>query len=190
MSTPEEVTQLLNDWGNGDREALDKLIRLVYSELHRLAESKLRRERSDHTLQPTALVNEAYIRLASWSGIKWQNRAHFLAVAASVMRNILVDHSRSHSAQKRGGNTFKVSIDDVSNQLSQEQNLDLEALDNALKLLEQFDPQQCRIVELRYFGGLTHEETAEVMQLSVSTVRRELNAAKAWLFRELSSHDT
>ncbi|MCS6884481.1 MAG: sigma-70 family RNA polymerase sigma factor [Acidobacteriota bacterium] len=188
MSEPQEVTLLLKEWTKGNREALDKLIQVLYGELRRLAEKKLRSERSDHTLQPTALVNEMYIRFANWKGVDWQNRTQFLAVAASVMRNILVDYARSHSAKKRGAGNFKVSIEELPHHPQNELDFDIQALDSALCALEKLDARQAKIVELKYFGGLTYEEVADVMKISVSTVRRELSTAKAWLFRELRNN--
>jgi RNA polymerase sigma factor (TIGR02999 family) len=184
-SSSKEVTQLLVDWSNGNQEALAKLMPLVYDELRRLAAGYLSRERPDHTLQATALVHEAYLRLIDQKRMRWQNRAHFIAIAAQFMRRILVDHARSHHYAKRGGGKPKLSLDEAVG-LSKQTDLDLVALDDALNGLAEIDPQQSRIVELRFFGGLTVEETAEAMNLSVAKVKREWSTAKAWLLRELS----
>lgn len=187
MPTPSthEVTQLLLDWSDGDHQAFDALMPLVYDELRQMAHRYMSRERSGHTLQTSALVNEAYLRLVDQKRVHWQNRAHFFAVAAQAMRRILVDHARKHRYAKRGGGAQKVSLDDVA-VLSDERAGDLLALDEALKGLAAIDPQQSRVVELRFFGGLTIEETSEVMKLSVDMVKREWSTAKAWLFREMS----
>ncbi len=163
QKTPEGVTQLLVDWSNGDQKALDKLMPLVLSELRRLAGNYLRRERQDHTLQPTALVNEAYLRLVDQSKAKWQNRAQFFGVAAQLMRRILVDHARAHQAAKRGGSDQQRLSITSAGQLAKQPDLDLLALHEALEELASIDPQQGRIVELKFFGGLSIEETAEVM---------------------------
>ena len=182
---PKQLTQLLVEWSNGDKAALDQLMPLVYEELRRVAESYLRRERAGHTLQPTALVNEVYLRLIDEKNMTWQSRAHFLGVAAQLMRFILIDHARARASAKRGGPAKKVSLDDAINFFEQKE-LDLIELDCALGKLELIDPQQGRIVELRFFGGLTIEETAEVLDVSPATVKREWSMAKAWLHRELS----
>ncbi len=179
-----DVTQLLLDWGKGNKEALDKLIPMVYDELRRLADHYLRRERPDHTLQPTALVHEAYLRLVNQSNVRWQNRAHFLGIAANLMRQILINHALSHRAAKRGGTASKLSLDEVGG-VSQERDVDLVALDDALARLATFDPRQSRIVELRFFGGLAIKETAEVLGISPATVKREWTTAKAWLHGEI-----
>lgn len=184
MTSPRELTQLLIDWSKGDQAALDKLVPYVYDELRRLARHYMRRERPGHTLQTSALVNEAYLRLVDQS-VSWQNRAHFLGIAARLMRHILVDHARSHNYAKRGGGAEKVSLDQAAD-LAQARASDLIALDDALKSLAEMDPQQGSIVELRFFGGLTIEETAEVVGLSHATVEREWSAARAWLRREMS----
>jgi RNA polymerase sigma factor (TIGR02999 family) len=184
MTSPRELTQLLIDWSKGDQAALDKLVPFVYDELRRLARHYMRRERPGHTLQTSALVNEAYLRLVDQT-VSWQNRAHFLGIAARLMRQILVDHARSHKYAKRGGGAEKVSLDQVAD-LAQARASDLVALDDALIGLAAMDPQQSRIVELRFFGGLTIEETAEVAGLSHATVEREWSAARAWLRREMS----
>lgn len=186
MSPPKEITELLIAWSNGDKAAVDQLMPLVYQELRRLAANYLRRERSDHTLQATELVHEAYVRLIDQQNMTWKNRAQFFGFAAQIMRHILVDHARQHLAEKRGGDRQKLAIDEVLN-VVQEKAVDLIALNDALMSLEAVDPQQSRIVELRYFGGLTIEETAEVLGLSPSAVFREWNFAKVWLQRQLSA---
>jgi len=185
MEPPESVTQLLVDWGAGDQAALEKLMPLVYSELRRLATNYLRRERQDHTLQPTALVNEAYLKLVDQRNARWQNRAQFYGVAAQLMRRILVDHARQHQADKRGGsNQRRLSITSAA-QLAQEPALDLLALHEALEELAGIDLQQSQIVELRFFGGLSIEETAEVLSIGHATVERDWKMARAWLRRKL-----
>ena len=186
-SSPKNVTQLLADWQSGDQVALEQLMPLVYSELHRLADVYLRRERQGHTLQATALINEAYLRIIDQREVTWQNRAHFIGVAAQMMRRILVDHARSHLYAKRGGGAQKLTLDEALSLPQQERDLELVALDEALQKLEQIDPQQSRIIELRFFGGLTIEETAEVLGVSPATVKREWNWAKAWLYREIKN---
>jgi RNA polymerase sigma factor (TIGR02999 family) len=183
--TPEQVTQLLVDWGNGDRTALDRLIPLVYDELRRLARYYMRRERNGVTLQTTALVNEAYMRLVDQRDVRWQNRAHFFAIAAQLMRRILVDQARKRTNRKRGGDVRKVSLDEAA-MVSQTRAADLIALDEALVALEAMDERKSKVVELRFFGGLNIEETAEVMAISPATVQREWSMAKAWLYREIS----
>lgn len=188
--TPEQVTGLLVDWGNGDKAALDKLMPLVYDELRRLARYYIRRERAGQTLQTTALVNEAYLRLVDQRNVRWQNRAHFFAIAAQLMRRILVDKARKRYNAKRGGNLRKVSLDGVA-VLSGERDADLIALDEALIDLEAMDSRKSKIVELRFFGGLNIEEAAEALSISPATVQREWSVAKAWLYREISGehHD-
>jgi RNA polymerase sigma factor (TIGR02999 family) len=183
----QEVTQLLVQLNKGDRSALDSLLPLVYDELRRLADRYLRRERSDHTLQATALVNEAYLRLVD-QNVPWQNRAHFFGVAAEMMRRILVDHARGHQAQKRGSGGIKLSLDEAIN-MSDERATDLIALDDALNALAEFDPQKSRIVELRFFAGLSIEETAKVLGVGTATVIRQWRMAKAWLYHEVSKEE-
>ena len=183
--SPKEVSQLLVAWSNGDQAALDKLTPLVYDELHRLAHHYMSRERPGHTLQTTALVNEAYLRLIDQKSVNWQNRAHSFAVAAQVMRQILVDYARRRQYLKRGGKAVKVSLDEAA-VASQERGADLVALDDALTSLTAIDPRKSRIVELRFFGGLSVEETAEVLKVSPRTVMREWSLAQAWLYRELA----
>jgi len=180
-----EVTQLLIDWSNGDRAALDKLLPVVEEELRRLAHRYMSRERAGHTLQTTALVNEAFVRLVNRRNVQWQNRAHFFGIAAQLMRTILVDHARSHASAKRGGGAHKLELDEAMVVLRQKAS-EVLALDEALKQLALIDAQQSRIVELRFFGGLTVEETAEVLHLSPATIKREWSTAKAWLYRELA----
>jgi RNA polymerase sigma factor (TIGR02999 family) len=183
--SPPELTQLLADWGNGDRSALDKLFPLVHSELRRIAQRQMTQERPGHTLQATALVNEAYLKLAGQQGFDWQNRAHFFAVCAQVMRHILIDHARAHARDKRGGGAVKVSLNDAL-VVAEDQAAHFIALDEALRVLERLDPQKSKIVELRYFGGLSIEEAAEVLNVSPRTVRREWQRAKAWLYRMMT----
>lgn len=182
--SPKDITQLLVDWRNGDKAAMDQLLPIVYDELRRLASSLFRRERVNHTLQPTALVNEAYLHLVGQSEVSWQNRAHFFSAAARLMRHILIDHARAHNATKRGGGEVKVSLkEDMA--ATEQREVDLIALDAALDELATFDKQQSQIVEMRFFGGLSVEETAEVLALSPATVKREWSTAKAWLYREM-----
>ena len=176
---------MLIDWSNGDQSALDQLMPLVYDELRRLARHYMIRERPGHLLQTTALVHEAYLRLIDQTQVHWQNRAHFFAIAAQMMRRILVDHARGQLYAKRGGGARRISLDHVS-VVSEERAADVIALDDVLNGLAEIDPQQSRVVELRFFGGLTVEETAEVLGLSPATVKREWSAAKAWLQQELS----
>lgn len=183
--SPPEVTQLLADWGKGDRSALDKLFPLVHSELRRIAQRQMSQERPGHTLQATALVNEAYLKLAGQQGFDWQNRAHFFAVCAQVMRHILIDHARAHARDKRGGGAIQVSLNDAL-VVAEDQAAHFIALDEALRVLERLDPQKGKIVELRYFGGLSIEEAAEVLNVSPRTVRREWQRAKAWLYRMMT----
>ena len=184
-SSRSEVTRLLKDWSNGRQDVLDQLLPQIYAELRRLASSYLRRERPDHTLQATALVHEAFIKLVDQRAVRWQNRAHFFGIAAQAMRRILVDHARAHSAEKRGSGERAVSLDEAV-ALVGAPSVDLLALDEALTRLTTIDPQQSRVVELRFFGGLTIEETAEVMDVSPATVGREWTLAKAWLYAELT----
>jgi RNA polymerase sigma-70 factor (ECF subfamily) len=185
MKPTEGITQLLVRWGDGEQQALEELMPLVYDELHRLARNYLRRERRDHTLQPTALVHEAYLRLIDQTRASVHSRAHFFSIAAQMMRRILVDHARVHQAAKRGDGDYKLSLDHVD-QVVNQQAVDLIALDDALHRLAAFSSQQTRIVELRFFGGLTIEETARLLGISHATVEREWSVARAWLRRELS----
>lgn len=181
-----EVTELLIRWGSGDKAVLDRLLPLVYAELHRMAARYLRRERVDHTLQPTALINEAYLRLVDSSVVTWENRVHFFGIAARVMRRILVDHARQHQAGKRGGAVEKVPIDAANEPGSRQEDVDVVALDAALTRLAEVDPEQSKLVELRYFAGLTIEEAAAAMSMSLATAKRRWTVAKAWLRREIS----
>jgi RNA polymerase sigma factor (TIGR02999 family) len=183
--TSNQVTELLVRWRGGDKAALDSLMPLVYTELRRIANRYLQGERSDHTLQSTALVHEAYVRMTQQDLPQWQNRAHFFGVAAQLMRQILVDHARSHRASKRGGSAFKLALDEAEEQ-PLVRDVDIVALDDALKSLAHMDEQQSRVVELKFFGGLTVEDTAEVLGISPSTVKRDWTTARAWLFRELN----
>lgn len=182
--SPHEVTRLLQAWSDGNQEALDKLVPLVYEELHRLARHYMTGERPGHTLQTSELVNEAYMRLVDWKNVQWQNRAHFFGVAAQMMRRILVDFARSRNYVKRGGEARRVSISEVA-VVAPERGEDLIALDEALQSLAAIDPRKSRIVELRFFGGLSVEETADVLRISPRTVMRDWSLAQAWLYREL-----
>ena len=179
------VTQLLVRWRDGDREALDTLMPLVYAELRRLAQHYLSRERTDHTLQSTALVHEAYLRLAGQNPPHWENRAHFFGIAAHIMRQILVEYARAKNTAKRGGGTCKITLDDAL-EIQQKTDVDVIALDAALDRLSELDPQQSRIVEMRFFAGLTIEDTAEVIGVSPATVKRDWTSARAWLHREIA----
>lgn len=181
---PQEITQLLLSWSKGDDAALEKLIQLVYPELRKLARRYMGRESPDHTLQTSALINEAYLRLVDQRSVEWQDRAHFFAMAAQVMRHILIDHARRHLYKKRGGGAQHVSLDEVVI-VCQERATELVALDEALTSLAKIDERKSKIVELRFFGGLSVDETAKAMQLSPVTIMREWRAAKAWLHREV-----
>jgi len=183
-SSSKDATQLLIDWSQGDKEALAQLMPLVYDELHRLAASYLHRHRPDNTLQTTALVHEAYLQLVDQANVNWQSRAQFFGIAAKLMRQIIVDHARSHQAAKRGGATPKLSLDEAP-ELSDERAAGFLALDEALTGLAAVDAQKSRIVELRFFGGLTIEETAQIIGVSTATVKREWSVAKTWLYREI-----
>ena len=182
------VTELLLTWGSGDRAALDELVPIIHEELRRLARHQMRGERDNHTLQTTALVNEAFLRLVDLRRIRWQDRAHFLALSARLMRRILVDHARSRSYQKRGGGAANVTLDE-SLVASPERGVDLVALDDALEDLARVDARKSQVVELRFFGGLSVEETAEALKVSPETVTRDWRLAKAWLLREISGRD-
>lgn len=186
MADPsEQITELLVRWRGGDQVAFDALLPLVYSELRQIAQHYLQRERSDHTLQSTALVHEAYVRLVGNKVPQWQDRAHFFGVAARVMRQILVEYARSHQAAKRGGGAYKITLEEGL-QAPQPVDVDVIMLDDALKQLASLDPQQSHIVELRFFAGLSIEDTSEVLGISPSTVSREWTSARAWLHREIS----
>jgi RNA polymerase sigma factor (TIGR02999 family) len=184
-STP-EVTQLLVAWREGNQGALDELLPMVYDELRRIARRYLSREAPGHTLQATALVNEAYLRLVNQQNLEWQNRAHFFAVAARVMRHLLVDHARSYQYAKRGGGAVQVTLGDALGLSAQNESTDVLALNEALERLAKFDPRKSQLIELRCFGGLSVEETAAVLDISDVTVKREWAKAKAWLYREMS----
>jgi RNA polymerase sigma-70 factor, ECF subfamily len=183
-----EVSSLLRAWSDGDRGALDKLTPIVYDELHRLAQRYMRRERPGHSLQTTALVDEAYMRLVDYRGMQWQNRAHFFAVSAQLMRRILVEHARRHNL-KRGGNVQHVSLEE-SVVVASDRGADLVALDEAMKTLARLDARKVQVVEMRFFGGLSVEETAEVLKVSPVTVMRDWTTARAWLYRELAGGTT
>jgi RNA polymerase sigma factor (TIGR02999 family) len=183
--SPEEITGLLLDWGNGDKVALDRVIPLVYQELRRLAHRQMRRERAGDTLQTTALINEAYLRLVDYERVRPRDRSHFFAIAAQAMRRILIERARSRRSAKRGSGAQKVSLDEATD-VSDERAADLVALDEALTNLSAIDPRKAEIVELKYFGGLTIEETAEVLEVSTPTVERDWHTAKIWLYREIS----
>jgi len=183
--TTANITQLLTDWGKGDRAALDRLVPIVHRELRQLARRELRRERPQHTLQPTALVNELFLRLVKQHHAVWQNRAQFFGVAAQLMRRILVDHARAHIADKRGGPAPRVSLDEAGDVAAAAPEFELLAIDRALTELAAIDPEQARLVELRFFSGMTVEETAEVLGCSARTVKRDWRLAKAWLFGRL-----
>ncbi len=185
-SDSQQITQLLLAWGNGDERALEALMPLVYGELRRVAARQMRRQSPGHTLQTTALVNEAYLRLIDSSQVRWQNRAHFFAVSAQLMRRILVDFARERQNLKRGGGAERVSLDDAL-ALAPERGADLLALDEALDRLAALNARQARVVELRYFGGLSEEETAEALRTSLRTVQRDWKLARLWLYRELNA---
>lgn len=186
QASSNQITQLLLDWGGGKKEALDELMPLVYDELRRLAGHYMRGQPQGHTLQTTALVNEAYLRLVDSSRVRWQDRAHFFAISAQLMRRILVDFARAKNSQKRGGEMQKVELDEAI-AVSADETTDLVALDDALKALADLSPRQSQIVELRYFGGLNEEEIAEALSISTRTVRRDWSAARAWLFRRIKN---
>jgi RNA polymerase sigma factor (TIGR02999 family) len=184
MNATRDVTQLLVEWASGDQQALEKLTPLVYRELRLLAVSHLRKERDTHTLQPTALVHEAYLKLVDQSRPNWQNRTHFFAVASHLMRQVLVDHARRRQAGKRAG--LKVSLEEAVS-FERERSRDLVALDSALKGLEELDSRKCKAIELRYFGGLSMDEIAQTLDVSLATVRRDLRMAEAWLGHQMQS---
>ncbi|HWQ31685.1 MAG TPA: sigma-70 family RNA polymerase sigma factor [Blastocatellia bacterium] len=185
-TTPPSITELLVAWKQGDQSALEQLTPLVYRELHRLAHGYLAGERRGHVLQTTALVNEAFVRLIDWQQVEWQSRAHFIGVAATLMRHILVQFAREQQAARRGGQAIQVSLSEAVT-VSARLNPDLVKLDDALTTLEKLDPRQARTVELRFFGGLSLEEAAEVLRVSVSTVRRDWRMAQAWLHQQLNA---
>jgi RNA polymerase sigma factor (TIGR02999 family) len=187
-AAPQDITQLLLAWGAGNKAALDELMPLVYAELRKLARGYMRRQPADHTLQTTALVNEAYLRLIDSSRVNWQNRTHFFAISAQLMRRILVDFARARNSQKRGGEVQKIELDETL-VIPIEQKTDFVALDEALKELAALSPRQSEVVELRYFGGLSEEEIAQHLDVSVRTVRRDWSVARAWLFRKMKSEN-
>ncbi len=184
-SSPHEITRLLAEWSDGNQTALDKLYPLVYDQLHKMARRYMKREREGHTLQTTALINEAYVRLVDQKHIHWQNRAHFFAISAQIMRRILIDHARRHDYAKRGGGAQQVSLDEVA-MVAVERASSLLLLDEALNRLAEMDARRSQVVELRYFGGLNNEEIAGVLKISENTVTRDWNMARAWLYQELS----
>ncbi len=184
MAAPQDFTQLLIDWQNGDKTALDKMTPVLYEELRRLARHFLAAERPDHTLQPTALVHEAYLRLIDQRSVDWKNRAHFMGVAASMMRRILINHARAQQAAKREGFAQAIALEDALGVFTNPQ-VNILELNHALQQLSELDPQQARVVELRYFGGLTIEETAEAIGISPATVKREWGTARLWLMRQI-----
>ncbi len=186
MENTHDVTQLLLKWSQGDREAMEELLPMVYRELQKIAHRYLNKERGEHTLQTTALVHEAYLKLIDQNRVQWQNRAHFFGIAAQAMRRILVDNARQRLANKRGSGAEKISIDDKEIDISDEKASNLVELDFALKKLAELDPNKARLVELRYFGGLSLEETAEVLGVSRPTVIRQWRLAKAWLYKEIA----
>jgi len=180
-----EITQLLAEWREGNQSALDELYPLVYNELHRLARRYMSRERKGHTLQTTALINEAYVRLVDQKNVHWANRSHFFAISAQIMRRILIDHARRHAYAKRGGGAQQVSLEEVA-AIAPNPSRELVRLDEALKSLAEMDPRRSQVVELRYFGGLNNEEIAGVLNISANTVTRDWNMARAWLYQQLS----
>jgi len=185
IPSPPQVTQLLRDWGNGDQAAREQLMNLVYGELHKLAHKYMRGERPGHTLQTSGLVNEAFMKLVDQRDVRWQNRAHFFGIAAQMMRRILVDHARTRTSEKRGGSGRAVSLEEALI-VSSERSAEVVALDEALNLLAEMDERKSKVVELRFFGGLSIEETAEVLGVSQGTVMRDWTLAKAWLRREIT----
>lgn len=184
-SPPHEITQLLAEWSEGNQAALDQLYPLVYNELRRLAHGYLRRERKGHTLQTTALINEAYLRLVDQKHVHWANRSHFFGISAQIMRRILIDHARRYDYAKRGGGAQRISLDEAAI-VAKQRGRTLLLLDEALKSLAKIDPRRSQVVELRYFGGLNNEEIAGVLKISENTVMRDWNMARAWLYQELS----
>jgi RNA polymerase sigma-70 factor (ECF subfamily) len=188
QSSSNEITQMLIELTDGNQEVVNQILPHIYDELRRLAGGYLRRERPDHTLQPTALVHEAYMKLIDQKQVRWQNRAHFFGIAAQVMRRILMDHARKNKAEKRGGDADKLPLEEEILLVSADSSNQLLALDDALRTLAELDPQKAKIVELRYFGGLSIEETAEVMGVSVPTINRQWRMAKAWLYGQLAAN--
>jgi RNA polymerase sigma-70 factor, ECF subfamily len=184
-----QITELLAEWREGNQSALDELYPLVYDELHRLARRYMSRERKDHTLQTTALINEAYVRMVDQKNVNWANRSHFFAISAQIMRRILIDHARRHAYAKRGGGAQQVSLEEVA-AIAPDQGRELVRLDEALKTLAERDPRRSQVVELRYFGGLNNEEIAGVLHVSENTVTRDWNMARAWLYQQLTENAT
>ena len=184
-----QITELLAEWREGNQSALDELYPLVYDELHRLARRYMSRERKGHTLQTTALINEAYVRLVDQKNVNWANRSHFFAISAQIMRRILIDHARRHAFAKRGGGAQQVSLEEVA-AIAPDQGRELVRLDEALKTLAERDPRRSQVVELRYFGGLNNEEIAGVLHVSENTVTRDWNMARAWLYQQLTENAT
>ena len=184
-----QITELLAEWRDGNQSALDELYPLVYDELHRLARRYMSRERKDHTLQTTALINEAYVRMVDQKNVNWANRSHFFAISAQIMRRILIDHARRHAYAKRGGGAQQVSLEEVA-AIAPEQGREMLRLDEALKTLAERDPRRSQVVELRYFGGLNNEEIAGVLHVSENTVTRDWNMARAWLYQQLTENAT
>jgi RNA polymerase sigma factor (TIGR02999 family) len=184
-----QITELLAEWREGNQSALDELYPLVYDELHRLARRYMSRERKDHTLQTTALINEAYVRMVDQKNVNWANRSHFFAISAQIMRRILIDHARRHAYAKRGGGAQQVSLEEVA-AIAPNQGRELVLLDEALKTLAERDPRRSQVVELRYFGGLNNEEIAGVLHVSENTVTRDWNMARAWLYQQLTENAT
>ncbi len=184
-----QITELLAEWREGKQSALDELYPLVYDELHRLARRYMSRERKDHTLQTTALINEAYVRMVDQKNVNWANRSHFFAISAQIMRRILIDHARRHRYAKRGGGAQQVSLEEVA-AIVPDQGRELVRLDEALKTLAERDPRRSQVVELRYFGGLNNEEIAGVLHVSENTVTRDWNMARAWLYQQLTENAT
>lgn len=191
MASPSEITALLINWSNGDQAALESLLPLVENELHRMAHNYMRQERAGHLLQTTALINEAFLRLVDQKHVKWQNRAHFYGIAAQLMRRVLLKHARDQKRFKRGGNLIQVPIDDAADQPLEFplDRIDLIELDEALTRLEEFDKRKCLVVEFKFFGGLSVEETAEILNVAPITVMRDWSLAKAWLAREMGHAD-
>ena len=185
---PNEISQLLDEWSKGNQAALDRLYPLVYDELRRMAHRYMSRERKGHTLQTTALINEAYLRLVEQKHVHWANRAHFYGISAQIMRRILIDHARRYERSKRGGGAQRVSLDEVA-MVAKERGRELLAVDEALTRLGEIDPRRSQVVELRFFGGLDNEEIASYLKISANTVTRDWNLARAWLYRELSGHE-
>ena len=184
-SKPHEITELLEQWSGGNQAALDQLYPLVYAELRQLARSYMRREPKGHTLQTTALINEAYVRLVDQQSVRWQNRSHFFAISAQIMRRILVDHARRHLQAKRGGGAKRISLDEAMI-VAKERSEEVLMLDEALANLARLDPRRSQVVELRYFAGLNNSEIASVLQISENTVMRDWNLGRAWLYQQLS----